>query len=58
MKVWIGYLCNYNGCEFFRHVEHVFDDEIKALLWAEDKDFAATHDSDYDWREYVEREVE
>jgi len=58
MKVWIGYLCSNNSCDVFRYVERVFDDEVKALLWAEDKTFTDAHDSDYDWREYSMQEVE
>lgn len=63
MKVWIGYYCTYNLCDMWKTVEKVFDDEVKALLWAEDKEFAATADKWTDgtaleWREYEEMEVE
>lgn len=58
MKVWIGYRCYYNFADTFKHVEKVFDDEVKALLWVEDKEFTTHHNPDYDWREYVAYEVE
>ena len=63
MKVWIGYYCSHNLCDTWKTVEKVFDDEVKALLWAEDKGFAATaqkldDDTELEWREYEEHEVE
>lgn len=58
MKVWIGYHCCYNGLDVFRSVERVFDDEVKALLWAEDEEFADQHDEERDWREYEVHELE
>ena len=53
MKVYIGYQCYYDGCDVFRSVKKVFDDEVKALCWEEEFE-----SSDYEWREYVEMEVE
>lgn len=53
MKVYIGYECYYNGCDVWKHVDKVFDDEVKALVWAED--FKAT---EQEWREYTKFEVE
>ena len=58
MKVWIGYQCSYDYCDVHRYVERVFDDEVKALLWAEDPEFAKDRDPNLDWREYEERVVE
>lgn len=62
MKVWIGYYCHNNLADVFRIVEKVFDDEVKALLWVEDKEFndnAETYGNENtEWREYVEMEVE
>lgn len=58
IKVWLGYRCHYDFCDVYRVVEKVFDDEVKALLWAEDKEFTDHHNPDYDWRDYVCHEVE
>jgi hypothetical protein len=53
MKVWLGYQCCYNGCDTWRTVTKVFDDEVKALIWKED-----FNETDYDYREYEEMKVE
>lgn len=62
MKIYLGYHCTYNLCDMWKTVEKVFDDEVKALLWAEDAEFAANaehwNDQPTEWREYVEMEVE
>jgi hypothetical protein len=63
MKVWIGYYCYYNLCDTWETVERVFDDEVKALLWTEDPEFALTvqkwNDNEaLEWRRYEGREVE
>lgn len=63
MKVWIGYYCEYNLCDMWRTVEKVFDDEVKALLWAEDPDFEKNKEkwsdgTELEWREYEEMIVE
>lgn len=63
MKVWIGYYCTHNLCDTWKTVEKVFDDEVKALLWAEDPEFARTvqkwNDTEaLEWREYAAMEVE
>lgn len=63
MKVWIGYYCYHNLCDTWETVEKVFDDEVKALLWAEDEEFARTaqkwNDTEaLEWRRYEEREIE
>lgn len=62
MKVWVGFYCHDNLADVFRKVEKVFDDEVKALLWVEDKEFAdnAEKFDGYvtEWREYVEMKVE
>lgn len=62
-KIWIGYHASYDFCDVFRTVEKVFDDEVKALLWAEDKEFLAGRQiwddgTEMEWREYEEFEVE
>ena len=53
MTVWLGFECHYDGCGVYRHLRKVFDCEVKAFLWAEE--WEAT---DYEWREFKEREVE
>ena len=63
MKVWIGYFCSHDLCDTWKTVEKVFDDEVKALLWAEDAEFAKTAQkwtdgTELEWREYKEFEVE
>lgn len=63
MKIWIGYYCTYNLCDVWKNVEKVFDDEVKALLWAEDKEFLAGRQiwddgTELEWREYEEHVVE
>lgn len=63
MQVWIGYYCCHNLCDTWETVEKVFDDEVKALLWAEDPEFKKTvqmwNDTEaLEWREYAEFEVE
>lgn len=63
MKVWIGYYCYHNLCDTWKTVEKVFDDEVKALLWAEDAEFAKSvqkwNDTEaLEWREYQQMEVE
>jgi hypothetical protein len=55
MKVYIGYDCYDNGCDIWKTVVKVFDDEVKALIWKE------TQPDNYnpsEWREYSEVEVE
>lgn len=54
MKVYLGYECYYNGCEIFKYVVTVFDDETKAFVW---KDEFKSDDPD-EFREYEEFEVE
>ena len=53
MKVWVGYDCYYNGCDEFRHVVKIFNDEFNALTWKEE--FTET---EWRWRDYVEFKVE
>jgi hypothetical protein len=55
MNVFIGYRGHYDNCESRRVVEKIFDDEVKALLWVEEANFA---NPDFDWREYEVHEVE
>jgi hypothetical protein len=55
MKVWIGYECSFNGCDYFKTAAKVFDCDVKALLWKDDPEFKET---EYEWREYHEQEVE
>jgi hypothetical protein len=47
-------VCYNNGCDIWKTVEKVFDDEVKALLWQEE---SFTTDPD-EWREYEEMDVE
>ena len=54
MKVFIGYLCYYDGCNVWQHVNAVFDDEAKALVWKED--FISEDPDEY--RTYEEWKVE
>lgn len=63
MRIWIGYHCTYNFCDTWKNVEKVFDDEVKALLWTEDREFLAsaykwTDGTEMEWREYKEHVVE
>lgn len=63
MKVWIGYRVYHNFCDTFKTVEKVFDDEVKALLWSEDKEFLASRQvwsdgTEMEWREYIDMDVE
>jgi len=63
MKVWVGYYCSHNFCDVWKVAEKVFDDEVKALLWAEDKAFLDVcqvwdDGTVMEWREYEEFEVE
>jgi hypothetical protein len=54
MKVYIGYDVSYDGgMGISRHVEKVFDCEVKALLWEEE-----AQATEYEWREFAEMVVE
>ncbi len=53
MKVYIGHECYYDCCTVWRSATKVFDDEVKALIWKED-----FKDTEFEWREYEEFEVE
>ena len=53
MKVYIAYHCYYNYCDEFCAVAHVFDCEVKALLWKDEIDSTET-----EYRTYEEKEVE
>ncbi len=52
-KVYVGYECYYDYCNVWRKVTKVFDDEVKALVWKEEREPA-----ELEWREYDEWEVE
>lgn len=54
MKVYLGKVCYDNGCDIWKTVEKVFDDEVKSLVWKEE---LFTLDSN-EWREYEEKDVE
>ena len=54
MKVFLGYECYYNGCDVWREVVRVFDDEAKALIWKEE--FASEDPNE--WREYKRMDLE
>ena len=53
MKVYLGYECHSDYCDIWKHVVVVFDDEVKALVWAE-----SMERTELDWREYEEMEVQ
>lgn len=53
MKVYLGIEGYYNGCDDWKTVVKVFDDEVKALIWCDE--FKAT---EREYREYREMEVE
>jgi hypothetical protein len=53
MKVYLGYECYYDYCNVWRRVVKVFDDEVKALVWKEEREPA-----ELEWREYDAMEVE
>lgn len=53
-KVYLGYECYYNGCDVWRTVVRVFDDEVKALVWKEE----FVSEDPNEWREYKEMEIE
>lgn len=55
MKVWLGYECYDNGCDIWKTVVKVFDDEVKALGWKEE---LVLGDAYTEWREYSEMGVE
>ena len=54
MKVYLGKECYYDGCNTWRIVVKVFDDEVKALVWKEE--YFTTYSDE--WREYEEMETE
>lgn len=62
MKVYVGKVCYDNGCDVWKTVERVFDDEAKALIWMEesftDPDTGSEYEDPDTWREYEEFEVE
>ena len=62
MKVWLGIYCYHNLCDTWETVEKVFNDEVKALLWAEDQEFEKLaqryNEEALEWRKYKEVEVE
>ena len=53
-KVFVGYECYYDGCNVWRNVMRVFDDEVKALVWKEE----FVSEDPNEWREYKEMEIE
>lgn len=54
MKVWVGYDVSFNGGMDSHHrLTKIFDCEVKAFLWAEEKQA-----NKYQWREFEERDVE
>ncbi len=59
MKVWLGYDVHFDGgMGITRHLEKVFDCEVKAFLWVEEKANNGNYHPDYEWRESEEKEVE
>jgi hypothetical protein len=55
MQVCIGYECYDNGCDIWKTVAKVFDDEVKALIWKEE---LVLGDVYTEWREYTKMDVE
>ena len=54
MTVWLGFECHYDGgMGVYRHLRKVFDCEVKAFLWTNEREA-----TDYDWREFEAKEVE
>jgi hypothetical protein len=54
MKVWIGYKASFDGgMGTYRHLEKIFDCEVKAFLWVQE-----IQADEYEWREFEEKEVE
>jgi hypothetical protein len=53
VKVYLCYECDYNGCDVFKNIVKIVDDETKALVWKEE-----VEPTDDFWREYKEYEVE
>ena len=54
MKIYLCKECYYDGCNTWRTVVKVFDDEVKALVWKEE--YFTTYPDE--WREYEEMETE
>lgn len=52
--IFICYEYYFDGCNEWKQVSKVFDDEAKALVWKEDGDTT----SNVEWRDYTEMEVE
>lgn len=52
MKVYLCCEYNYDYCNEYHNVVLVVDDEVKALIWKEEKEY-----TDTEWRDYVEMEV-
>ena len=56
MKVWLCYDVSFDGgMGIYRHLQKIFDCEVKALLWLDEK---KPVEYDDEWREYEEKEVE
>jgi hypothetical protein len=53
VKVWLCYDCYFNGCDEWKSVVKIVDDEVKALLWQEE-----VQNTDRDYRYYEEKIVE
>lgn len=58
MKVWLCYDVSFDGCNIHRDLRKIFDCEVKALLWLDEKKPVKYNDIEIEWREYEEKEVE
>ena len=57
MKVYIGKVCCFDGCDTWVSTVKVFDDEVKALIWVEECE-SDDLDEYREYREYEEMELE
>jgi hypothetical protein len=59
MKVYLCYDVSFDGgMGVHRSLQKVFDCEVKALLWVDEKKPVVYDDIEFEWREYEEKEVE
>ena len=57
MKVYIGKVCRFDGCDTWVSTVKVFDDEVKALIWVEECESDDLNEY-REYREYEEMELE
>jgi hypothetical protein len=59
MKVYLCYDVSFDGgMGTYRDLRKIFDCEVKALLWLDEKKPVEYNDIEIEWREYEEKEVE